>query len=75
MEDKLKMILMDLLDVKAEQIKPEASLINDLGMDSLDIIEGLMEIEEEFDVEITDEEAEKLKTVGDIHTYLKAEGK
>lgn len=60
------------LGVELEEITMEASFIDDLGADSLDIVELLMALEEEFDIEIPDEEAEKLSTVGDIVEYIKS---
>ena len=72
---KLKEIIMDQLGVEADKIKPEASFIDDLGADSLDIVELVMAMEEEFDLEIPDEDAEKLKTVGDVVNYLLVKGK
>ena len=69
---KLKEILMDRLSAEEEQIKPEASFVEDLGADSLDIVELIMGIEEEFDIEIPDEDAEKLTTVGEALNYVKA---
>ncbi|AER66833.1 acyl carrier protein [Thermovirga lienii DSM 17291] len=68
---RLKEIVMDRLDVVEDQIKPEASFVEDLGADSLDIVELIMGIEEEFDIEIPDEDAEKLTTVGDAMEYIK----
>jgi len=68
---KLKEIVMDRLNVEDEQIKPEASFVEDLGADSLDIVELIMGIEEEFDIEISDEDAEKLTTVGEATKYIK----
>jgi acyl carrier protein len=62
---------MDRLDVEEEQIKPEASFVEDLGADSLDIVELIMGIEEEFDIEIPDEDAEKLTNVGEAMDYIK----
>ncbi|HAH69955.1 MAG TPA: acyl carrier protein, partial [Synergistaceae bacterium] len=59
---KLKEIVMDRLNAEEEQIKPEASFVEDLAADSLDIVELIMGIEEEFDIEIPDEDAEKLTT-------------
>jgi len=59
------------LGVELDEITMEASFIDDLGADSLDIVELLMALEEEFDIEIPDEEAEKLSTVGDIVEYIK----
>ena len=68
---KLKEIVMDRLNAEEEQIKPEASFVEDLGADSLDIVELIMGIEEEFDIEIPDEDAEKLTTVEEAMTYVK----
>jgi len=71
-EDKVKEIIVDQLGVEADQVKPEASFIDDLGADSLDIVELVMAFEEEFDLEIPDEEAEKIKNVGDAINYIKS---
>lgn len=68
---KLKEIVMDRLNAEEDQIKPEASFVEDLGADSLDIVELIMGIEEEFDIEIPDEDAEKLTTVGEAMDYVK----
>jgi len=68
---KLKELVIDRLNVEEEQIKPDASFIEDLGADSLDIVELIMGIEEEFDVEIPDEDAEKLTNVGEALAYVK----
>jgi len=70
-EDKVKQIIMDQLGVSADQVTPEASFIDDLGADSLDTVELVMALEEEFDLEIPDEDAEKMKTVQDALDYLK----
>lgn len=59
------------LGVDAEEVLMESSFIDDLGADSLDIVELLMALEEEFDIEIPDEEAEKLSSVGDVVEYIK----
>lgn len=59
------------LGVEADEVTMESSFIDDLGADSLDIVELLMALEEEFDIEIPDEEAEKLATVGDVVEYIK----
>ena len=68
---RLKEIVVDRLDVEEDQIKPEASFVEDLGADSLDIVELIMGIEEEFDIEIPDEDAEKLTNVGEAMNYVK----
>ncbi len=70
-EDKVKKIIVDQLGVKAEEVKPEASFIEDLGADSLDTVELVMAFEEEFGLEIPDEEAEKIATVGNAIDYIK----
>jgi len=72
---KIKDIIVEQLGVDPERIKSEASFIDDLGADSLDIVELIMAMEEEFDLEIPDEDAEKLKTVQDVATYLEGKGK
>jgi acyl carrier protein len=69
--EKLKALVIDRLNVEEEQIKPDASFVEDLGADSLDIVELIMGIEEGFDVEIPDEDAEKLRNVGDALAYVK----
>lgn len=74
-EAKVKNIIVEQLGVEAERVKPEASFIDDLGADSLDIVELVMAMEEEFDLEIPDEAAEKLRTVGDVTKYLQSKGK
>lgn len=66
---RLKEIIIDRLDVEEDQIVPDASFVEDLGADSLDIVELIMGIEEEFDIEIPDEDAEKLTTVGEAMNY------
>lgn len=68
---RLREIVMDRLDVEQDQIKPEASFVEDMGADSLDIVELIMGIEEEFDIEIPDEDAEKLTNVGEAMDYIK----
>lgn len=72
---KIKDIIVEQLSVDPEKVKPEASFIDDLGADSLDIVELVMAMEEEFDIEIPDEDAEKLKTVQDVTKYLETKGK
>ena len=67
---RLKEIVMDRLDVEESQISETASFVEDLGADSLDIVELIMGIEEEFDIEIPDEDAEKLTNVGEALAYI-----
>lgn len=74
-EEKVKGIIVEQLNVDADAVKTEATFIEDLGADSLDIVELVMTMEEEFDLEIPDEDAEKIKTVGDVVTYVKAHSK
>lgn len=76
-EEKIKDIIAEQLGVKKEEIKPESSFIDDLGADSLDTVELVMALEEEFGIEIPDEDAEKMATVGDAIKYIeeKAKGK
>ena len=73
-EAKVAEIIVSQLDVNADEVKPEASFIDDLRADSLDTVELIMAFEEEFGAEIPDEEAEKLTTVGAVITYLKDKG-
>ena len=70
--EKVKDIIVEQLGVEEGEIKMEASFIDDLGADSLDIVELIMALEEEFDLEIPDKEAEKITTVGDAANYIKA---
>ena len=67
--EKLKTIVSDRLDVEKDQVTPEKTFVEDLGADSLDIVELIMGIEEEFDIEIPDEDAEKLTSVGEALKY------
>jgi acyl carrier protein len=69
-ENRVKSIIADQLGISEEQIKPESKFIEDLGADSLDIVELIMAMEEEFQTEIPDEEAEKIRTVGDAISYV-----
>lgn len=69
-EQKVKDIIVDQLSVNEEQVTPEAKFIEDLGADSLDTVELVMAFEEEFGIEVPDEEAEKLQTVGDVIAYI-----
>lgn len=68
----VKKIILDRLDVDEEKVTLEATFKEDLGADSLDIVELVMEMEDEFDIEIADEDAEKIVTVGDAVEYIKA---
>ncbi len=70
-EDRIKGLIVDQLGVSGDEIVPEASFIDDLGADSLDIVELVMAMEEVFDVEIPDDDAEKIQTIGDAISYLK----
>ena len=70
--EKVKSIIVEQLGVEADEVTPEASFTEDLGADSLDIVELVMALEEEFGLDIPDEEADKLKTVGDAMNYLKS---
>lgn len=74
MFDKIKEIIADKLSVNAEDITMESSFIEDLGADSLDIVELIMALEDELEVEIPDEVAEKFSTVGDVVNYVKSQG-
>ena len=67
---KVNSIIVEQLGVKEEDLKPEASFIDDLGADSLDTVELVMALEEEFDIEIPDEDAEKIRTVKDVYDYI-----
>lgn len=69
-QEKVKSIIAEQLGVKPEEVIPEASFIDDLGADSLDTVELVMALEEEFGIEIPDEEAEKITTVGDAIKYI-----
>lgn len=70
-EKRVKEIIAEQLSIDVEEVKPEASFIEDLGADSLDTVELIMAFEEEFELEIPDEEAEKIKTVGDAIEHIK----
>ncbi len=71
-EGRVKEIIVEQLGVAPEEVTNEASFINDLGADSLDTVELVMALEEEFDMEIPDEEAEKLQNVGQAIEYIKS---
>ncbi len=68
--EKVTEIIVEQLGVSADQVKPESNLIEDLGADSLDAVELVMAVEEEFGIEVPDEEAEKLRSVGDIMSLV-----
>ena len=68
--EKVTEIIVEQLGVSADQVKPESNLIEDLGADSLDAFELVMAVEEEFGIEVPDEEAEKLRSVGDIISHV-----
>ena len=70
--DKVKLVVIDRLSADEEDVTEDASFVDDLGADSLDIVELVMALEEEFGVSIPDEEAENIKTVGDAVAYIKA---
>lgn len=74
-QERVKNIIVEQLGVEADQVKPEAQFVNDLGADSLDTVELIMALEEEFDVEIPDDKAEKIKTVGEAISYIEAAAK
>lgn len=71
-EERVAKIIVEQLGVKPEEVKPEASFVEDLGADSLDTVELVMALEEEFETEIPDEEAEKISTVQTAVDYIKA---
>jgi len=71
-EEKVIEIISQKLNLSKDQIKPEASFVDDLGADSLDLVELVMAMEEAFGMEVPDEEAEKLRTVKDVIEYVKA---
>ena len=68
--DRISKIIVEQLGVNEDQVKPEAKFIEDLGADSLDTVELVMALEEEFETEIPDEDAEKLQSVGDVIKYI-----
>ena len=70
--DKVKSIIVEQLGVDEEEVKPEAHFVDDLGADSLDVVELVMAIEEEFAIEVPDEDAENIRTLGDITSYIEA---
>ena len=74
-QERVKNIIVEQLSVDADQVVPEAQFVNDLGADSLDTVELIMALEEEFDIEIPDDKAEKIKTVGEAISYIEANAK
>lgn len=70
MFEKVKEILCDQLDLDEDKVKMDASITEDLGADSLDVVDLVMSLEEEFDIEIPDDQVENIKTVGDIVKYI-----
>lgn len=74
-QERVKDIIVEQLGVKPEQVVPEAKFIEDLGADSLDTVELVMALEEEFGVEVPDEQAEKLQSVGDVMKYIEEQAK
>ena len=69
-DQRVKNIIVEQLGVNADQVTPEAKFIEDLGADSLDTVELIMALEEEFNIEVPDDAAEKLLTVGDVNKYI-----
>ncbi|MEH6940486.1 MULTISPECIES: acyl carrier protein [Bacillus] len=70
--ERITKIVVDRLEVEESEVKPEASFKEDLGADSLDVVELVMELEDEFGMEISDEDAEKISTVGDAVNYIES---
>ena len=70
--DRVKKIIVDQLNVSADEVTSEASFIEDLGADSLDIVELIMALEEAYDIEIPDDDAEKIQTVVDVTSYIES---
>ena len=71
-EKRVKEIIVEQLGVNESEVTPEAKFVDDLGADSLDLVELVMALEEEYNMEITDEDAEKIQTVGDAIEYIKS---
>ncbi len=74
-EERVKKIIVEQLGVNENEVTPEAKFVDDLGADSLDLVELVMALEEEYDMEISDEDAEKIQTVGDAIEYIKSHAK
>lgn len=73
--DRVKKVVVEQLDANEEEVTPQASFVDDLGADSLDVVELVMGLEEEFDIEIPDEDAEKIATVADAVKYIEEKSK
>ncbi len=70
--DDIKEVVVEQLSVNADEVKEDAKFVEDLGADSLDVVELVMALEEKFDIEIPDDEAEKIQTVADVLTYVES---
>ncbi|RDU59373.1 acyl carrier protein [Helicobacter marmotae] len=73
--ESVKAVVVENLHVDANEVKPESRFVEDLNADSLDVVELVMALEEKFSIEIPDDDAEKIKTVGDVVTYIEKAGK
>jgi acyl carrier protein len=73
--DRVKKVVVEQLDVAEDEVTPQASFVDDLGADSLDVVELVMGLEEEFDIEIPDEDAEKITTVHEAVSYIDEKAK
>jgi acyl carrier protein len=73
--ERVRKVLMEQLEVSEDEVTPVASIVDDLGADSLDVVEIVMGLEEEFDIEVSDQDAEKLPTVQDIVNYVEEKAK
>lgn len=71
MDSKLKSLTAEVLRIDESKINSNSDIVNDLGADSLDVVELIMRVEDDYDIEVSDEDAEKIKTIGDIEEYLK----
>jgi acyl carrier protein len=74
LEEKVIDLIVEQLDVTREECVPEASFIDDLGADSLDLVEVIMEMEETFNIQVADEELERIRTVADVIEFLRSKG-
>jgi acyl carrier protein len=70
LEQKIRVLVAEQLGVEIAEIKPDASILDDLGADSLDVVEMVMALEEHFDIEVPDEDVEELRTVSDVECYV-----